>query len=257
MGITTFTFGEGDDKLAKKDLKFKCEGGKKYIISFPWFPQKDPKAPSYRGLDFAAKPLFTGGPRGFVDKVGYVVIPSKAELKEAAKYMKNEPKMYGFCPIVNWPVTMKRDKSVVLDEARIKEKDYGVEAFIISGDKYTNLTMHAGQSPLGSNDIIVTCENTEYQKMSFVAKAGNLFRQFAEAPENNTFAHEVAADIWAQMSDILANIEDHFGKTMTLQELRDSVAKAAGRGGPSSSAADVPATQESVANVEGALGLLG
>jgi hypothetical protein len=226
MSYSDFGFGDENDLVTARVEKFKGEKDKKYRLSFAWWKKADDGLPNFD----AGSPSFTGAKRLYIQNVGYVEYTPELEV------LKIAPKAQIATVIVNWPV----NKQGKVDMARLADKDYTVQPWIFSEDKFNTLKARHEEFHFGSNDITVLCTDAQFQKMDIGATQGSLLRKLVRpdsgTPVNETFVL-IGREIIAQADRIAAGLKGEIARSMTLAQVREKLngsppsANAGGAGG--------------------------
>lgn len=210
-GFQSFGFGSNDERIGEKSNRFKAEAGRTYRVSFASWPLVDGKL----NLD-AKTPQFTGAPRIFIDKIGFVINPSA----EAVKYSNGgaDPRMAIGTLLVVWPCAANGE----VDKSRMQLANGGirVQPWIFSDDKYRALVPCHSQFHFGSHDLMITCSDAKYQKMTFASCNNGLLRSSLE--KGTSFADALLAEILSQQAALPLEI----GREMTAQQIREKMASA-------------------------------
>ena len=232
-GFQTWEMGDGDEHVGKRTQRFKAEGGRKYRISFAWWPEKDDKP------DLSGNPFFIGADISYIEGVGYVVNKGPEYTKLAGK----PPTQRVATIIVVWPL----DSDGKLDKKRLR--DGKVFPWVFSGDKYNSLKANHGEFPFGEHDVTITCTDTQYQKMSFSPCRDSVLKAILSNPK----AKELAAKLMGQVAAIAENLKDEVGREMPVAEVRE---KLAGGGGSAAAASTSPVADADIDDmVDGMLDL--
>jgi len=229
-----FSFGENDSNLGGKSKPFKAEAGRTYRISFIWWKGLDDGKPD---LDTQA-PFFVRASTNYIPNVGYIV-------NKGAEYTKlaggEAPRTRIASVIVVWPT----DKSGIIDKSRLAAGDAEVQPWVFSGDKYKSLVQIHNEFPFSNHDFTASCSDANFQKMTFTPCKDSLLRALMGNPKAETIVRDMISK--AQM--ISGNINDHVGREMTIQQIREKLAGGGGGGsigggGGSSSPTDTMVTGE-------------
>ena len=208
--IQQFGFGQGDRGIGQQSKRFKGEGGKRYRISFAWWEGIEDGTPNFEG----ETPQFVGGRRLYIPNVGYVFDKGP----EYAKYAPDGARTSIATIIVVWP-TMSNGK---LDEDLFKRGDFDVMPWVFGQNKYRDLEPNHANFHFGTNDLVINCTDSQYQKMSFVSAPDNLFREVVEGK----FAKKMqgrGADLMSDVQGLVGNITGEIARDMTLDQIREKM----------------------------------
>ena len=238
MSEDLFTFGSGDGHIGGKTKPWKAEGGVTYRMSFAWWPANADGTPNLS----APGPNWTGKNTNFIQGVGYII-------NQGAEYTKlaGEPPRQRIATIlVIWPT----DKKGVLDKNRMQ--DFEVKPWIISGDKYKTLEQTHREFGFGDHDITAKCEEGggQFQKLTFSPCRENLYKQLLGNPKAKEFTDRIATEV----ANIAANIADHVGRKMTIQQIREKLAAGPGGMGGAGAVVRDDAAGASVGDIENIVG---
>lgn len=219
MSITEFGFGKGDNRFTSKSNRFKAEGGKRYRISFAWWDGIEGGSPNFD----AETPKFVGGKRIYIPGVGYVFDGGP----EYSRFSKDGARTAIATAVIVWP-TMSNGK---LDADLFKRDGGQVMSWVFGVDKYKMIEPNHVQHPFGANDLIITCTDSQFQKMSFVSAPDNLFRELVNGKFSEKMG-ERGQDLMGQVNDIVGGIRNEIAREMTLDQIREKL------GGATSSPVD-------------------
>lgn len=204
-GMVEFGFGQNDAGVGDKGSRFKPVGGQVYRVSFASWPLK---ADGTLNLD-AVSPLFLGGPRCWVDNVGNVLNPSP----EVEKLSKDPTKTAYGTLLVIWPT----DSEGNLDKAKIARGDMPrIMPWTFAGDKYPLLKTCHSNFPLGKFDVLMSCEASQYKRLSFASCNSGLLRSILDNPKQTEWAAKLTESIIKKMPLVAAEI----GREMTIEQVR-------------------------------------
>lgn len=204
-----FTFGEGDEKVGKKQKAFKGKEDERYRFSFAWFN-------GYESDDFGIqnlqqKPKFVGAKRLYHPQVGYFLYKGPEYEKLSQSGVK-----YGIGTIVIvWP-TLKNGN---IDKSRFMQGDFAVMPWVLSEDKYTNLSQIHDEFAFGTHDIKVHCTDAQYQKMTFSPCQESLFAKMLE----NENAAERVKEILEMVRETVSEVEPAIARDYTLDQIREKL----------------------------------
>lgn len=213
MSMKEFGFGAGDEALDSKGRRFKAKEGESYRMSLAWWPGLEEGKPN---LD-ADSPRFVGCKRLYLEGVGYFV-DNGPEFQRLVGGQAG--KMYAGTIIIVWPL----DSRGKLDPARFAAGDCKVYSWVMSADKYRVIQQNHNQFPLGQHDIMVSCTDTKFQKITVSPCRENLLRKLIEANKADTVlaaARELAPDMGTEIAH-----------NLTIDQIREKLARAAGGGAP-------------------------
>lgn len=213
-GFSTFTFDEGDDKVGVKSNRFKAKDGETYRASFMWFPGTEEKTP-----DYTKNPRYIGCKRGYRDGVGYFLASSP----ELEKLSQNPPKPVVGTVLVLWPT----DRRGEVDKDRFSKGDFDVKSFVFSEDKYQDLKTKNSEFPFGTFDVKITCTDAQYQKLSF-SSCNNSLKELIKEKRP-----EVYATLLDEVRSAIEALPGEMAQNLTIQQLRDKIAKKGGGTGGS------------------------
>lgn len=207
-GFMSFGFGNNDDGVGVKSDRFKAEGGRAYRVSFAHWPLNEDGS---LNLD-APTPEFTGAPRIFIPGAGFIINPTD----EIVKLQADEPKLAVGTVLVVWPT----DDKGMLDKTRFAgDKPFRVQPWVFSQDKYRALVPVHSEWPFGSHDIVITCSDTKFQKMTFSSCKESLLRKILENPARQELADKLKTEIAAKVKALPGEI----GRPMTLAQVREKL----------------------------------
>jgi len=205
-----FTFDSGDEKLGKKSKRFKGREGETYRISLAWFAEaNEDGSPNMDG-----NVQFTGCERHYMQGVGYFLHKGA----EFAKLAGGAPKQAVATIVVVWPT----DKKGTLNSASFsKGTDYEVMPWVFSSERYDQLKNRHVEWPLSEHDLILSCTDTQYQKMDISPAKDNLLRKLVESDKDKARAISVA--IMEQVQKIESSIRTDLARDLTLEQLREKL----------------------------------
>jgi hypothetical protein len=189
---------------------FWAEVGRTYRVSFIWWKGLEDGKPD---LDQPA-PQFAGGNTNFIPDVGYVINKGPEYNKLAGD---DAPRMRIATVIVVWPT----DAGGTVDKTALSRGEIDVLPWVMSGDKFTSLKLINKEFPFGLHDFTMTCSDTTFQKMTFQPCRDSLLR----ALMNNPKAAAIVADLIATAQVVAANIGNQIGRELTVDEIRDRLAR--------------------------------
>jgi len=220
----SFGFGQNDTGIGSRAEKFKGEKGKSYRIGFAWWEGMEgdgdftaegltPKSESEED-NLALTPKFVGGPRNYIQGVGYIVNKGP----EYTALAGQPPKMMIATIIVSWALNKQGqpDKDSMLSEMP------DVMPWIFSQDKYEKLKkMHMSGYPMHNGDVQIDCEDTQYQKFNFLPAQQCIFKEMLKS--KNTQGQEIARHIIERVRALAPNLEREIGQNLTIDQLRDKM----------------------------------
>jgi hypothetical protein len=225
MSVQEITFGQNDSGFSSKKKPWKAKGGENYCISFIFLKDIENGLP-----DLTHKmPRFCAADTHYFDKVGNVVVTP--EIK-AAVLANVTPRPRLATAIAIWPLTPDGD----VDTQALHRAE--VLPWVFSPDKYEDLKRIHKNFNLIENDILVTCENTEFQKMKFMPKPKGIL--YSLATSEKTAHRDFAAKLFDKARPICTDIKSYLGHSYTLAQLREKLGSATASGGPGVSAPTIP-----------------
>lgn len=243
----SFGFGQNDAGIGARAKKFKGEKGKTYRIGFVWWEgfEKDdfgvgnltPKDPEDES---SLTPKFIGAPRNYIKDVGYVINKGP----EYTQLAGETPRMMVATLIVAWPLGKNNQPT--------KESLFGsgmpdVMPWVFSQEKYEKLKkMHQSGYPMHDWDVQADCEDSTYQKFSFLPAKQNIFKEMLKS--QNSQGQEVANHIIERVRAMAPNIGREIGMDLTPEQLREKLGMS--DGGP---VGNVVAGDEEVDNILGTM----
>ena len=233
-GFQEFGFGSNDERIGKKDKRFKMVKGEEARVSFLWWPGLAEGTPNFK----AATPTFVGGLRHYVKGVGYFMNKGP----EYTNIAGDAPKMRINTIIVKWPLKKDSSGNMKLDVEAIQLGNVDVLYWIFDGEKYDEIKPIHAEWHLGECDLKIKCSDAQYQKMAFSPTKESVLAKLAEKPDNDTWKKIIAA-----AQDLLATVEAEVGRDMSLDQIREKLAAAGvspGGGGSSNSGAGMGAVSE-------------
>ena len=218
-GIQHFSFGEGDSGIGGKMKPWKAEANRTYRLSFLWWKGLEDGKPD---LD-AKAPLFAGGQANFIPNVGYIVNKGPEYTKLAGG---EAPRMRIATIVAIWPT----DKLGQVDKSALARGDVEVLPWVISGDKFNALKAINNEFPFGHHDLTANCTDAQFQKMTFSPCRDSLLKTLLANPK----AGAITESVISKAQSLAGNINDHIGRDMTVQQIRDKLAGGTSGGGSSS-----------------------
>jgi hypothetical protein len=213
-GFVSFGFGQNDESVGAKNNRFKAEQGRTYRLSFAWWEIKDGKLQ----LD-APTPKFIGAQRNYIPGVGYILNKGP----EYTKLAGNPPKMSIGTVVVVWPT----DAKGAIDKEGLGAGDFKVQTWVFSQDKYQSLVPVNVEFPFGQHDLLLTCTDTQYQKMTFAPCKESLLRKILAATGATEHAERLLAGITAAIEAVPGEV----GRELTPDQIREKMSGQGGGGG--------------------------
>lgn len=238
-----FGIGQNDEKVGKKITRFSAEK-RTYRMGFSFWEGLEGenldevmknllKAMTTEDETAPATPKFIGAARHYKQGVGYFLAKGP-EYAEAA----GEPaKTYVATIVIAWP---SDQKGAVTKESLLRLPD--LHPWVFSKDKYQPISAAHTQFPFGEHDLMVTCTDTQYQKMTFLPSKASLFRTFIERALGDTVMQEVfgkpikgeprkpdqrsreVVEYIVEVSrEIKGKIRDYIARDMTIQQIREKI----------------------------------
>jgi hypothetical protein len=220
----SFGFGQDDAGIGSRAEKFKGEKGKSYRIGFAWWEGMEgdgnftlesltPKSDGDEDK-IALTPKFIGGPRNYIQGVGYVINKGP----EYTALAGQPPKMMIATIVVSWALGKNGQPS--------KESLFSgmpdVMPWIFSQDKYEKLKkMHMSGYPMHSYDVQIDCEDTQYQKFNFLPAQQSIFKEMLKS--GNEQGQEVARHIIERVRALAPNLEREIGQNLTIDQLKEKM----------------------------------
>jgi hypothetical protein len=173
----TFGFGQNDAGVSSRANKFKGEKGKSYRISFAWWPGFEDANFGTGNLELPEgkeehqlTPHFIRHPQNYIEGVGYVLNKGPQWTQLAG----SQPKMKIATILVSWALGKHGKPS----KESLFEDLPQVQPWVISGDKYEKLKkMHMSGYPMYDWDIQADCEDSTFQKFTFLPAHQNIFKE--------------------------------------------------------------------------------
>ncbi len=229
-----FGFGQNDENIGRKSVKFKGETGRQYRLSMCWWEGIDDGK-----IDLTGKtPKFVGAKRFYFEGVGYILDGGP----EFAKIAGQAARLSIATVVVNWPIGP--DGSIDMD--RVKKLDFKVLPWIFSEDKYKSFTPIHREFHFGQHDLTVNCSDSKYQKMTFSPCKDSLLAKLAGS--DKATAKAVTEHVIERTQAIVANIQAEIGRELSIDKLRE---KLAGGGGGNAGNAAAAAGAAATADIDG------
>jgi hypothetical protein len=217
----TFGFGQNDSGVNSRTTKFKGEKGKSYRLSFAWWPGVESPKFGLSNLtlpdgkdESALTPIFIRHPQNYIEGVGYVLNkgPQYTQLAGA------QPKMKIATLIVSWALG-KNNKPT---KESLFEELPEVQPWVIGADKYEKLKkMHLSGYPMYDWDIQADCEDSGFQKFTFLPAHQNIFKEMLK--NDNSRAREIASHIVDRVRTLAPNLMREIGQDLTIDQLREKL----------------------------------
>jgi len=233
-----FTFGEGDEGIGRKEIRASFEGGRTYRVSMLNFPGLADGTP-----DLTQKPRFTAADTIYIQNVGYII----AKGPEYAKFAQDGIKKRVGTVIVVWPT----DKAGELAKDRLKEAE--AFAWMMTGDRYSQILNVAKEWPLGQHDLLLACtKKGKGVAMSPSPCKENLFAVLWAKKDSDPRVKALIDKVIMEAQQIIPQIPREIGRPMTVQQIRDKIAGAGGGDttGGAAPDSDVPDTAASQAETD-------
>jgi hypothetical protein len=221
-----FSFDDGDSKIGQKTKRFKAKEGETYRVSLVWVEANDDGSPNFDG-----KVMFTGCERHYIQGVGYFLHKGP----EFARIAGGPPKQSVATIIALWPTD---DRGRINQEALKKGEGIQTMPWTFSAERYDQIKRRNDHYPLTENDLLLSCTDTQYQKMDVSNVPGNLFRKMLTG--DNKRGNELGAAILSQAQEIAQTIRTDMARELTLEQLREKMggASAMPSGGAGGGAAE-------------------
>lgn len=231
-----FGFDSGDETVSSgKFERFKAKEGETYRVSFVWWPMVNGRPDFSNGT-----PRFTGAKRFFIQNVGYILDSGP----EIARYATQPSKMTVGTVLVIWPTNRKGEP----DKSRLAS-DYDVKPWLFSGTIYDTLKTIHKEFNFGEKDLLITCTDTQYQKMNLVPCNSSIMRQFLAS---ETAAAKSTVDaIFAAVKGVDDGMQALIARKMTPEQIREKLggAPAGGGNGGGNTALDTAAVDDMIGDM--------
>lgn len=203
-GFVDMTFGENDNHVGNKTRRFKGREGEQYRVSFAWYHKKEDGS-----LDLN-KPHFIGCNRHYIKGAGFVLDKGP----EYAKLAGGPAKQAVGTVIVVWPT----DGSGNLDTEKFKSgQGFQVMPWVFSGKVYRDIRNICSEFGPADHDIKISCEDTQYQKMTFTPARQSIFAQLQNS-EKGSDMHSV---ILEEVEKISESIAMDMAQDLTLDQIKE------------------------------------
>jgi hypothetical protein len=221
--LDEFEIDEGDDQYASKVNRFQAQV-RKYRVSIAWWPGFSEGKPD---LD-AKSPKFGGGKRYYIEGVGSVLY--KHGFKEI---VGEDPKRAIVTIAVVWPT----DEEGTVQKEALRAGKFQVLPWVLSQQKYRDITTKHREWPMGSHDLLVDCEDSQYQKMTFSPLRESLLRKFRDSDKEDV--QGFYQRILAEVKDAVPTLSESIGQDLSADKLREKMGKASAPGAsPAAGASD-------------------
>jgi len=216
----SFGFGQNDSGIGSRTEKFKGEKGKTYRIGFVWWDGIDDGEFTVKNLtapeddETKLTPRFIGGPRHYVQGVGYILNKGP----EFTQLIGAPPKMMIATLIVSWALGKNGQPS---KESLFTDMP-DVMPWIFSQDKYEKLKkMHVSGYPMHDWDVQIDCEDAQYQKFNFLPAKQSIFKEMLKS--TNEQGRQVARHIIERVRALAPNLEREIGQNLTFEQLKEKM----------------------------------
>ena len=225
MGISTFTFGENDNTIGQRTMRFKGESGRTYLVSFASFTKYDEN-----GLPSAdSGPAFASVQRIYKAGIGNVIVDDENK-STMEKLLKQEAKQYIGTILCVWPT----DKDGDLDVDAFKAgKGWKVMPWIFSSRAYPDIARCHKKFPLQKHDISMTCSDANFQQFTMVSDPKSCLRLYLDS--KNEGPQQVGKKIIEEAHNLFNKIGREFGREMTVDEVREALGEEVSSSSSSSS----------------------
>lgn len=245
----TITFDQGDRDLDASGDRIKFEAGRTYRLSFVIFPPTPDKKP-----DFKQPPRWWQCERYWNSHIKQYVTYDDSHRRFLTG--TDKARHCASTVVILWPT----DQKGKLDANRI-ETDSKVGYVLFDKDKYGNVKALQDEYPLGDNDLMVTCTDTNFQKITVRNTKGNMFEQLAAraAAEPGGAAARIVSGMLDRIKRVAQKLNGgEIAHKLTAAEVDAKIrgGAAGGRGGASSAAAAAAASVPSPEEIDGLIGNL-
>ena len=224
--FTAFGFGQNDTGIGSRAQKFKGEKGKTYRMGFAWWEDMDKDGFGVKNLspkegqeEHDLTPKFIGGPRNYIKDVGYVLNKGP----EFTQLAGETPRMMVATIIVSWPLGKNGQPTKDSLFSGMPE----VMPWIFSQDKYEKLKkMHSSGYPMWDWDVQADCEDSTFQKFTFLPAKQNIFKEMLKA--QNDQGKEIANFIIDRVRAMSANLGREIGQDLSLEQLKEKMGVSGG-----------------------------
>jgi hypothetical protein len=217
----SFGFGQNDAGIGSRAEKFKGEKGKTYRIGFAWWEGMEgdgdftvAQLTAPESDEGSLTPKFVGGPRNYIQGVGYIINKGP----EYTALAGQAPKMMVATIVVSWPL----GKGGQPTKESLFSGMPDVMPWIFSQDKYEKLKkMHLSGYPMHDWDVQIDCEDTQYQKFNFLPAKQNIFKEMLKS--TNPQGQELAKHIIDRVRALAPNLEREIGQNLTIDQLKEKM----------------------------------
>lgn len=245
----TITFDQGDRDLDASGDRIKFESGRTYRLSFVIFPATADKKP-----DFTKPPRWWQAERYWNSHIKQYVVYDDSHRRFLTG--TDKARHSAATVVILWPT----DSKGKLDPGRI-EMDSKVGYVLLDKDKYANIKALQDEYPLGDNDVMVTCTDTNFQKITVRNTKGNMFEQMAAkaAADPNGAAARIVGGMLDRIKRLAVKLNgSEIAHKLTAAEVDNKIrgAAAGGRGGAAGAAAAASASVPSAEEIDNLIGNL-
>jgi hypothetical protein len=195
--------------------KYKGEAGNSDRISFVWWPEDEEGTP-----DLSQLPRFVGGKRHYIKGVGYFWDKGPEFTKIAGK----EAKKMAATIIAVWPT----DKDGQIDKESPGLHRVRVMPWIFSADKYKILKRKHNEWPVGAHDMVLSCTDSQFQKMDISACRESLFAKLIASDKDG--AKGIVKKMNADIAAIAASLGGMIANDYTIDQVREKLGGGGGGG---------------------------
>lgn len=231
--LETFGFGENDRGMSASKARLKMEKNQKARISFIYWQGLETGDPLLEG-----SPRFVHGKRHFKQNVGYVLNQGP----EYTKLLGDDPKVRINTIVVKWPILA--DGKVDAENLAAAEVMY----WVMDAGKYEELkTMH-GDFPLSNSDVLVTCTDSTFQKLTLAVRAESVLQKLLAASATKPSMRNLLDGIFDQARAMIPGLKAQIGQTLTIAQIREKLGMGSVGGGSAGTSAseDMEADLESM-----------
>jgi hypothetical protein len=213
-----FGFGDGDGKFLNKDKRLKLAKGEKARISFLWWPGLQEGG----DIDMKKSPIFIGARRGYIKNVGFFIhsgpefdtLPIEGRIGDRTVSI-----------IVRWPLLHNGQPS----QEGIREGGAEVMYLLIDPKKLLTLKTIHQEYPLGQHDIIVTCDEPNYQQWSMT----NARESLLAAMMTKDATRPIVTDLLDTARMMVPDAPSQIGQDLTVDQIRAKLGMAPPNARPS------------------------
>ncbi len=245
----TITFDQGDRDLDASGDRIKFESGRSYRLSFVIFPPTPEKRP-----DFKQPPRWWQAERYWNSHIKQYVVYDDTHRRFLSG--TDKARHSAATIVIQWPT----DQKGKLDPSRI-ETDSKVGYVLLDKDKYANIKALQDEFPLGDNDLMVTCTDTNFQKITVRNTKGNMFEQLVTkaASEPGGAAARIVGGMLDRIKRLAQKLNNgEIAHKLTAAEVDAKIrgAAAGGRGGAAGAAAAAAGAVPSSEEIDNLIGSL-